>query len=54
LARVLRLLNVVTLDVGNRPKIARILPEWVARVFARSWTFEVLLARVFLRNPDAV
>jgi len=52
LARVNRFLDVVVFDVGNDPKITGILPKRITGVFSRLGTFEMFLARVFLRYPN--
>jgi hypothetical protein len=54
LAGVGGLLDVVVLDVGDRPHVARVLAERVARRVAGVGTLEVALARVLLRHAHRV
>ena len=54
LARVDRLLDVVALDVGNLPHVARVLAEWVAGELAHAWPPEVALLGILGRHPDRV
>src|SRR6266576_2214968 len=49
-----RLFNVVVLDVGNHPYVSWILPKRMSGRLALLFTFEVLLAGVFLWNSNWV
>ena len=47
-------LDMVAFDIRNHPQVPRILTEWVTRILAGFWTFEILLSRVFLGDTHRI
>jgi hypothetical protein len=48
------LFYMITFYVGDDPQVARVLTQWVARVFPGIRSFEVFLAGIFLWNANGV
>jgi hypothetical protein len=48
------LLDMVMFHVRDGPDIARVFPEWVARILPRLFAIEIFFPGILLRNPDCV